>query len=89
MPSRARRQQKKHREPSNKSKKMSDGEKTWTIPDFNISAIREELEELAKRGKVPPVNELEQQAFASGSQITQIQFAALRIISRMSEPARS
>jgi hypothetical protein len=88
MPSRARRQQKKNREQSNKSKKMSDGEKTWTIPDFNIPANREELEELVKRGKVPPVNELEQRAFASGSQITQIQFAALRIISRMSEPAR-
>ncbi|GFF74128.1 hypothetical protein IFM47457_03561 [Aspergillus lentulus] len=86
MPSRARRQQKKNREQSNKSKKTSN---TWSIPDFNIPATREELEELAKIGKVPPVNELEQQAFASGNQITQIQFAALRIISRMSEPARS
>ncbi|RHZ54481.1 hypothetical protein CDV55_102949 [Aspergillus turcosus] len=46
------------------------------------SVERKELDELTKIGKVPPVNGLEHGAFASGSQITQVQCAALRIVFR-------
>jgi hypothetical protein len=85
MPSRATRQHKKSKKRRDRSKRASEQDRDkkpsdWSIPDFWIPSSKQQLDELTKMGRVPQINELEQGAFASGSQINQVQFAALRIV---------
>jgi hypothetical protein len=50
------------------------------IPDFAVPACEEELDELIRRAKVKPINELDQGYLGSGSDVTQTQFASVRIV---------
>ncbi|RLL97219.1 hypothetical protein CFD26_107041 [Aspergillus turcosus] len=70
-----------------KSKKTK--EDKGEVMGFSIPCTPKELKEITKAGRVPAINDFEQEYMNSGSHVTQKQFIALRIVVRESLKAHA